>query len=543
MGLEVVCKPCFGHLDIWLLWLLWLLNIAIHSFSSHKTSNWIFRHLFIMRLKLLTVLASTVSGLLPTLENRFIEEDDGSVKYVSDYTEDDGSSSTSVKTIGIATTDDDLYAIDTVQRDASSPVILNLIPGISLLQTDQNHECYFVNTTIGTSVFPLIVDTGSAYLWVYGDDCQQELCQAASVYTPSASSASTSTETFALAYVTGTASGEVVQDNIIVNRLATTEQFRFGVADQVPDFFASYPVSGIFGLPSSDSSSIESIISALYDSNAIASKRFSIALGEVGISQENSSSEFNNAGIFAIGEPIEELYTGEIKYSSLLNDAGTYWKIQIEQVVIGDTLVQFNESDTINGVESTIARAAIVDSGTTVLALPEQDALDLHTFFELSITDGTNFAVLCNSTLNINLQLNGHNWTLTADEYLGDPYATDSPFYGYCVSNIQGIQGMESWILGAVFLKTVYADFNLEEQEVGFATRNDNVILTSTETSSSSSVTSQAYYGNVTEVQSSLVTSTSTASQTTSSSTYRGEGLALTVTLPTIFVSVLAFLL
>ncbi|CEP21467.1 unnamed protein product [Cyberlindnera jadinii] len=102
---------------------------------------------------------------------------------------------------------------------------------------------------------------------------------------------------------------------------------------------------------------------------------------------------------------------------------------------------------------------------------------------------------------------------------------------------------MESWILGAVFLKTVYADFNLEEQEVGFATRNDNVILTSTETSSSSSVTSQAYYGNVTEVQSSLVTSTSTASQTTSSSTYRGEGLALTVTLPTIFVSVLAFLL
>jgi hypothetical protein len=472
---------------------------------------------------LLLVLAACVSALLPVPQDRFIAGD--SVKVSQYFEEPTTQKGTTIKLSVVKSSSSSSSSSSAVQ-------VLNLSPGISLLHTDANNECYFVNTTIGTDVFQLIIDTGSAYLWVYGDECTDEPCQNEPLYTPaSGHTSSTSTSTFALAYVTGTASGKVVEDNIIVNKLATTQKFRFGMADTVPSFFSRYPVSGIFGLPSNDSSSIESIISALYNSHAISKKRFSISLGQVG---SNSTGDYTNSGVFAIGDPVSQLYVSDIHYIPLLDSSDTYWRIPIEQISVGNNVVQFNETEYVNGGNSTTARVGIVDSGTTVLALPEQDALDLHSYFSDSITDGTNFAILCNTTLDIELQLNGKNWTLTPDKFLGDAYSQDSVHYGYCVSNIQGVAQMESWILGAVFLKTVYADFDLEDQRVGFATRNENIILTSTSTSEPSST---GYYSNNTVTMS---TFSSTAIQSSSS---KADGIALGVSVSGLVLSFCALLL
>lgn len=378
-----------------------------------------------------------------------------------------------------------------------------------MLQTDDNNECYFVNTTIGRNEYPLIIDTGSAYLWVYGEDCTDTACTENKRYSIDSDSSSSSasleetsaTSTFALSYVTGSAVGYVVEDNIIVNKLATTQKFKFGMANTVPDFFASYPVSGIFGLPSNDSSSIESIISALYDSHAIGVQRFSISIGQI-----NPNDNWTNAGIFAIGDPIEELYNGDIHNVPLIPNDSNYWMIKIDNVSVNDVVVQFNETVQIDGQDSTIHRSAVVDSGTTVLAIPQQDAIDLHAFFEDSITDGTNFAIFCNSTANINLMLNDKNYSIVPELYLGPSYPDGQGYDGYCVSNIQGID-LDSWILGAVFLKSVYVDFNIDKQEIGFAERNTDVIITSTATSASAATNTAS------------VLSTSTTDNRTQSST------------------------
>ncbi|KAH3674537.1 hypothetical protein WICMUC_003214 [Wickerhamomyces mucosus] len=401
----------------------------------------------------------------------------------------------------------------------SSKTILNLIPGLSIIETDDNNECYFVNTTIGEAKFPLIIDTGSAYLWVYGDDCTDAACSGEILYTPtfasvseSESATSTATSTFELAYVTGTASGEIMDDNIIVNKLATTQKFKFGMANRVPDFFERYPVSGIFGFPSNDSSSIESIVSALYDSHAIGVKRFSLSLGKI----NENDSYLNNSGIFAIGEPVEELYTGEIHYTPLISNIYNYWLIEINSVYVNSFKLNFSsEVDTL--LSPYTSREAIIDTGTTVLVLPDEDALTIHSFFTNSITDGTNFAIYCNSSLTIDFEINGKNFTLSSSDYIGAEYPTTSIYNGYCVSNIQGMSSTsQDWILGAVFLKTLYLDFNVNDQTIGFATKKENVYLTSTATSTVTATSS---------LSSSATLSLSIAgSSAISTSSYKGEG-------------------
>lgn len=403
-------------------------------------------------------------------------------------------------------------------NSTSGETVLNLVPGITTLKTDTNNECYFVEAIIGKNNYPLIIDTGSAYLWVYGDNCTDTACHNRSLYTPSEQD-QLPTETFALAYVTGTASGDVYQDNIIVNKLATTEKFKFGVAESVPDFFANYPISGILGLPSNNSNSIQSIISVLFDSHAISTEKFSLSLGN---DTSLNADEYPNSGIFTIGEPVDELYVGDLTYTNVLSNTNNYWLIELESVTINGFTVNFTDSVSIddNNDDTVIARKAIIDSGTTVLALPKQDAIDVHSYFTNSITDGTNFAIYCNSSLIIELEINNTKWMLDSKDYLGAAYSEKSGYYGYCVSNIQGVStnADDSWILGAVFLKTVYAVFDSTNQQLGLAEKNTDLYLTSTSTSHASSAT----------VASSLSTSfTSSASSKTTKNSKTAANAAI----------------
>lgn len=463
---------------------------------------------FFLKSLLFTALIPQASALLPISNDRYLASSDS--YQVSRVIQAPEAFQKHIENIEVPSTSKQQQVLTT----NSTKTILNLVPGLSILQSDDNNECYFVDSIIGNNEYPLIIDTGSAYLWVYGEDCKDTACENEALYTPTSSTASsspasdTATSSFELAYVTGTASGQIMSDNIIVNKMATTQKFRFGMADSVPDFFAQYPVSGIFGLPSNDSSSIESIVSALYDSHAISVKRFSISMGQV-----NANDNYlNNSGIFAIGDPVRELYTGDFHYSSLINNVDNYWLIELSAIYINTFKLIFKTSQRIGTNSSSISRNAILDSGTTVLVLPKEDALSVHSYFTNSITDGTNFAVFCNSTFNLDFEINGKNFTITPKEYLGNAYSEDSDYYGYCVSNIQGVDSyaQNSWILGAVFLKTCYIDFDVSEQKVGFATKNTNVYLTSTATTTAAATSAASN-----TLTASIVTRSTTAGQTT----------------------------
>lgn len=419
----------------------------------------------------------------------------------------------------------------------SGRVEIPLKPGMSILSTDENNLSYFVNVTIGDEEYPLVIDSGSAYLWVYGDSCKSDSCSSKKLFATKNVNKANGDQTFSLTYSSGVASGDVYEDRIIVNKLATTQNFTFGVADQVPGLFMNYPVSGIFGLPSNNSQNIESIISILSDSHAISTEKFSMIIGPVNAADNSTSSDSDdntaltkNSGVFVIGDLQDNLYSGEVSYTPLLQNDNHYWQMKIDSVYVGSQLVNFSIAENVTGSQSRNTRSGIVDSGTTLLILPTQDALDLHTFFPKSVSDGTNFAIFCNSTMDIFLELNGVKWSISPKDYLGEPYSSDSYYQGYCVSNIQGANIDKSWILGDVFLKNKYAVFDVEKQLFGLANVNENAILVPY--SNGASNTSGDNNINSTKTTlSSIASSTATSrknstSASTSTSSSKGSGSA-----------------
>lgn len=422
-------------------------------------------------------------------------------------------------------------------KSSTKNVEVPVKPGMSILSTDSNTQAYFVNVTIGDEIYPLVVDSGSAYLWVYGSSCTSKSCTSNKLFSTDNVKRAADESTFSLIYSSGTASGDVYEDRIIVNKLATTQNFTFGVANEVPDIFENYPVSGIFGLPSNNSDNIEIIISVLSESNAISMEKFSLIIGALN-SKDNTTSEDSalqaplteNKGLFIIGDLVEDLYTGDIHYASLITNENHYWQLKIDSVYVNSQAVNFSTSEAVTGSQSSYIRSGIVDSGTTLLILPTQDALDLHTFFVNSVSDGTNFAIPCNSTEILSLEINGVKWPISSEEYLGEAYPQDSYYYGYCVSNIQGLELDESWILGAVFLKDKYAVFDVQNQQFGLANKNENAILVPYVNSATNSSDTISGDRSSTTISASNLPATSTAaSSSTSKSGSTSFGLGSTI--------------
>lgn len=462
--------------------------------------------------------AINVEAFFPVSTDRFIEDsvsskvDTLNAAYASHLLASDFSVSEKLSRASTATSSN----VSSTAED-SSTVEVYVKPGMSILSTDDNSEAYYVNVTIGDDAYPLIIDTGSAYLWVYGDSCDSDACSGRSLFSTENVQRADGNMTFSLAYTTGSASGYAYEDRIIVNKLATTQNFTFGVANQVPSIFDNYLVSGIFGLPSSDSDSIQSIISVLSESNAIAEEKFSMIIGKLNATDNRTSISSGdsllteNKGIFVIGEMDQDLYSGEVQYTSLLSNENHYWQVGISSVSIDGIQVNFTSYENVTGSHSHTNRTGIIDSGTTLLILPKPDALDIHTFFPNSVTDGTNFAIYCNSTEEIVLTIGEGEWKISSDSYLGEAYGTDTDMVGYCVSNIQGLDLDDSWILGDVSLKDKYVVFDVGNQRLGYAEKNENAVLvpynSSTSTGTSTILTG---INNATSTISSSSTSTST---------------------------------
>ncbi|ODQ83225.1 hypothetical protein BABINDRAFT_159664 [Babjeviella inositovora NRRL Y-12698] len=358
--------------------------------------------------------------------------------------------------------------------------------GMQLIYSDDSEITFYVNVTLfepnsSATLDPLklILDTGSAYMWVYGEACKSSACTTNPLY----AGKSLTESTFELAYGSGTAKGNITTNTSVIINNEILSNFSVGVASEVPALFDGYLMSGVLGLPanSSNGANLHNVVTTLQTAGSISNNLFTISLG-MGVSGTDSSADSVD-GLFVIGEIVDELYSGEIHYAPVEENTYAYWMLTIDQVYVESYPVTFNASVT-NG-SSTTSRRVIVDSGTTVLVLPSQDASTLHSYFPNSITDGTNYAILCNTTLSIAFEIAGANWTLTPADYLGAAYPALSSHYGYCVSNIQGVDGVvatkssgagstdgtisQAWLLGSVFLKKVFAVFDIEGQRLGLA--------------------------------------------------------------------------
>ncbi|PSK40400.1 hypothetical protein C7M61_000035 [Candidozyma pseudohaemuli] len=334
------------------------------------------------------------------------------------------------------------------------------------LMTDKARSIYYLNLQIGDKSskkeFPLLLDTGSGISWIMNESCTSSACSNGAKY----SSSVKTSKSFSLSYSGSHVNGEMVnaaENNLefVLGDLLKLTNYSFGLALTAPDFFENFNLSGILGVQARyDDREKSNMLHQLYYSGDIDAMQFAIVL-------DGAATNGTLGGLFIAGKDAtkysKELASSDIQYCDVLTNDQLFWMLNI-------TEVHSNKNTVING-----CRSAIIDTGTTGMALPMKDATAFHEaiFGSDYIGDSEgNFAFRCNATGNVSFVIDNHTFNLPVGNIKALAYEL-TVLQGYCASKVQGMD-LDNWILGASFLSEFYTIFDLEHSRVGFAPRSES---------------------------------------------------------------------
>ena len=274
-------------------------------------------------------------------------------------------------------------------------------------------------------------------------------------------------EQFAIRYGTGDVKGFVAQDDLSFAGFRVN--IEFGLATALSSDFYYFPIDGIMGLgfPEISQQKVSTVMDVLAKEKLIPKTLFSIALSR--------ARDKLYDGVLHFGRIDSSYYTGEMVYSDTVEDLG-YWEIPLDDIGLDGKFFNFEN------------KTVIIDTGTSLLLLPPDDAYKFHYEIEGARTDGESFAIPCDTNRTIDIKISGVTYEIPAKDWVGDPTSQAGTF---CASNIMSrvITGNSTWLLGDVFLKNVYSTFDFDNRRIGLATRaspysNDGAPVSSSPSSS-----------------------------------------------------------
>ncbi|KAF7375155.1 Acid protease [Mycena sanguinolenta] len=317
---------------------------------------------------------------------------------------------------------------------------------------------YLATIQMGTPPqnYLILMDSGSADLWVASEACQStaggDCGNHQTLGSTSSSSFVASNTPFQVTYGTGAVQGAIIQDDITVAGL-TLKAHTFGVTtSETPDFADdSVPFDGLMGLAQSTLSEqqtptpVESLASAGLISDAITSYKISRAADNL------------NDGEITFGA----LDTTKFDQSTLttvpnVNTQG-FWEAALDAITVDgqDTGLQ--------------GRTAILDTGTTLIVAPVDDATAVHQLITGSQADGQGgFTVPCDFNQSVALTVGGTVFAIEPQDIALQPPNQD----GSCTSGISGGSFGTSnteWLVGDVFLKNAYYSTDVGKNTVSLA--------------------------------------------------------------------------
>lgn len=260
-----------------------------------------------------------------------------------------------------------------------------------------------------------------------------------------------------MAYGTGSVKG--IQGTDTVHLGAMSAPLTFGLAQSVSDEFLSYPMDGILGLGRPDTLAIDptgvkapSLLDTLVSQKVISSKLFGLALWR-------SADGGTNDGEINFGSPDSSRYDGDLNYIAAVKGTNGFWEIPIADAGVD------GKKFGVNG------RTAIIDSGTSFVLMPQDDAASLHQAIPGSSQNGESFTVPCDSKNKMQIIFGTVTYDINPRDYVGQPSGSG------CASNIVGRQvfGSKQWLVGDVFMKNVYTLFDYDQQRVGLGVKRASV--------------------------------------------------------------------
>ncbi|KAF2677220.1 acid protease [Lentithecium fluviatile CBS 122367] len=319
---------------------------------------------------------------------------------------------------------------------------------------DGNDLSYMAAITIGNSKeeYHLLLDSAASNTWVMGQDCATDACRRHNTFGEGDSDTlKTDSTTFDITYGTGSVSGTTASDTIHIGSLSN--ELTFGLATNVSSEFEAYPMDGILGLGRGDNvdGTVEAkgIIEALHTSGVISAKLYGVHFSR--------ASDGVNDGELNLGEPNKDRYSGDLNWQDNVDNDRGFWEVPIMGAGADGTTTNLK------------GRTGIMDTGTSYMLIPEDDAIAMHKLIDGYSQSGETFSVPCDTKKPIQITFGSQTYNISSTDWVGGTLSS-----GGCKSNIIGRQtfGETQWLIGDVFFKNVYTVFDLDKSKVGFGVKD-----------------------------------------------------------------------
>ncbi|KAI0710090.1 acid protease [Earliella scabrosa] len=338
---------------------------------------------------------------------------------------------------------------------AANPPTANNSLGLDIEARDVG---YIATVQMGTPPrdFHILMDSGSADLWVGAEGCQSQVgggCGNHQFLGPQSSSSFVDTQQpFQVTYGTGAVAGNIVKDNINIAGLALPGH-TFGVALQETADFSdnSVPFDGLMGLAQSTLSN-QGVLTPVE------------ALAQAGLIGDAITS-------YKISRLTDNKNDGEITFGGL--DATKFdpaTLVTVPNAADNGFWVGAMDAVTADGQDLGLqGRSAILDTGTTLIIAPQADAEAIHAAIPGAQSDGSGgFVIPCDTKTSIALSFGGTAFEINPEDLLFAPADNTGEI---CVSGIQAGQIADdtTWLVGDVFLKNAYFSTDVTKNSISLA--------------------------------------------------------------------------
>lgn len=340
----------------------------------------------------------------------------------------------------------------------------------SNLLTNQNADSSFYGSlAIGTPPvsFDVILDTGSADLWVADVSCTIGCSRIAVFDATSSSTFKNLSQPFDVTYGSGEAVGSLAQDVVQMAGFSVPNQV-FGAVDEVSNGLLTSPVSGLLGLgwQAIASSGSTPFWETLASSGTWTDPLMSFQLTRF-INATNVQAN-EPGGTFTMGFVNSSLYTGSIDYQSLATTP-SFWLLSLSSMTVQGKNITFSTGS---------SSYAAIDTGTTLVGGPSSAIQNIYAQIPGS-QPGTGswagyYSYPCSTEVNVAISFGGPSWSVSpADFQLTQISSSDciGAFFELSSGN-----GAPSWVVGDTFLKNVYSVFRYNPPAVGFAELSETAL-------------------------------------------------------------------
>ncbi|KAL1772278.1 chymosin-like [Sigmodon hispidus] len=319
---------------------------------------------------------------------------------------------------------------------------------------------YFGKIYIGTppQEFTVVFDTGSSELWVPSVYCSSRVCQNHHRFDPSKSvTFQNLSKPLFVQYGTGRVQGFLGYDTVTVNHVSRGRQAFFhqtvGLSTEEPgDIFAYSPFDGILGLsyPSLASKYSVPIFDNMMNRHLVAQDLFSVYM-----------SRNEQGSMLTLGAIDPSYFVGSLHWVPVTVQG--YWQFTVDRITINDEVVACQGGC-----------AAVLDTGTALLAGPDRDILNIQQAIGAVQGQYGQFKMDCwrlGIMPTIVFEIHGRKFPLPPLAYTNQCDVSSCMCQlnemGSCTSGFKF--GSQLWILGDVFIREFYSVFDRANNRVGLA--------------------------------------------------------------------------